>query len=169
MKRSIVAMLLFPLAAVAEVDIYGRYEQVGLPELHQTVEAKMDTGAYTSSLSAKDIETFKHDDKEWVRFRLAIEGVGDTVYEHQLTRFAQIKNRADTRSEDDDEDDRLSQRPVIMLTVCLGERLEQIEVNLTDRSDFNYPFLMGAKGLRAFNAAIDPARRFKAGKPRCRG
>ncbi|OYT96366.1 MAG: ATP-dependent zinc protease, partial [Pseudomonas sp. PGPPP3] len=35
------------------------------------------------------------------------------------------------------------------------------------RSSLNYPLLSGAKALREFNAAIDPAKRFTAGKPAC--
>jgi hypothetical protein len=42
-----------------------------------------------------------------------------------------------------------------------------IEVNLTDRSSFNYPLLIGAKALREFDAAVNPARRFTAGQPKC--
>ena len=42
-----------------------------------------------------------------------------------------------------------------------------VEVNLTDRSSFNYPLLIGAKALREFGAAVNPARRYTADKPDC--
>ncbi|KAF1051711.1 MAG: hypothetical protein GAK43_02278 [Stenotrophomonas maltophilia] len=167
----LLSLLALPLLAqAAEPTLYGRYEWVGLPELDHSLQAKMDTGAYTSSLSAKDIQLFERDGEQWVRFRLATADAGDSVYEHKLARISKIKNRADDR--EDDEESRetgLSQRPVIEMAVCLGGDQQTIEVNLTDRSHFNYPFLMGAKGLRKFHAAVDPSERFSAGKPACSG
>ncbi|WP_447744914.1 retropepsin-like aspartic peptidase RloA2 [Pseudomonas nicosulfuronedens] len=166
---SMTALVLPGLALAAETKIYGRYEWVSLPELDQTLQAKMDTGAYTSSLSAKDIQIFQRDGEDWVRFKLATKDGGDSVYEHKLSRISKIKNRSETGGEDEEEEASpgLSQRPVIELPVCLGGDQRTIEVNLTDRSHFNYPFLMGTKGLRKFHVAVDPGERFVAGKPDC--
>lgn len=163
------ACLLLPLTTFAAKDptLYGRYEYVRLPEIGQVMKAKMDTGARTASLSAKDIERFERDGEEWVRFRLAGKGADDTLFEHRLARISKIKNRAD--EEDDEEGDKaeISRRPVIDLEVCLGGERRVIEANLTDRSAFNYPVLIGAKALCEFDAAVDPARKFTVGKPQC--
>ena len=35
------------------------------------------------------------------------------------------------------------QRPVVLLTVCLGGISKQVQVNLVDRTGFNYPLLIG--------------------------
>jgi hypothetical protein len=40
-------------------------------------------------------------------------------------------------------------------------------VNLTDRSHFNYPLLIGASALRDFDAAVDPAERYSVARPQC--
>jgi hypothetical protein len=165
-KLFLAALSLVALPALAaEPTLYGRYENIGLPELKQTLKAKMDTGAYTASLSARDIELFKRDGEEWVRFRLAAKGADDSVYEHLLARISKIKNRAEEG--DDEEAVAISTRPVIDLQLCLGKQLRTVEVNLVDRSSFNYPLLIGAKALRKLDAAIDPAKRFTAGKPSC--
>lgn len=167
---ALLALVALPAFAAQEPTLYGRYEYIRLPEIGQTFKAKMDTGALTASLSAKDIERFKRDGEDWVRFRLATKEADDSVYEHKLKRISKIKNRADGREDDEEEEDeRLSKRPVIELPVCLGGDQQSIEVNLTDRSNFNYPFLMGAKGLRKFHVAVDPRERFAAGKPTCSG
>ena len=158
------ALLSVPVLA-AEPTLYGRYEYLQLAELGQTLKAKMDTGAYTASLSARDIQRFKRAGEEWVRFRLAATGADDTVYEHRLARISKIKNRADEGA--DEQAAEVSKRPVVDLQLCLGHELRTVEVNLTDRSSFNYPLLIGAKALREFNAAVDPAKRFTAGKPAC--
>lgn len=165
--KSLLALL--PLLALpvmaAEPTLYGRYEYIGVPEIDQTFKAKMDTGALTASLSAKDIERFTRDGEDWVRFRLATKDAGDKVYEHKVARISKIKSRADEDEEGDSAE--AARRPVVDLELCLGGEKRTVEVNLTDRSSFNYPLLIGAKALREFKAAVNPARRYTAGKPEC--
>lgn len=61
----------------------------------------------------------------------------------------------------------MAKRPVVDMELCQGDTKRSIEVNLIDRSSFNYPLLIGAKGLREFSAAVNPARRYTAGEPGC--
>ncbi|MBI6959961.1 retropepsin-like aspartic peptidase RloA2, partial [Pseudomonas putida] len=139
---ALLSLLALPVMA-AEPTLYGRYENIALPELGQTLKAKMDTGAYTASLSAKDIEPFTRDGEDWVRFRLATKDADGKVYEHKVSRISKIKNRADEEEEGDAPE--LSRRPVVDLELCLGDEKRTVEVNLVDRSSFNYPLLVGAK------------------------
>ncbi|MBC3434726.1 ATP-dependent zinc protease [Pseudomonas sp. BW16M2] len=161
---ALLSLLALPVMA-AEPTLYGRYENIALPEIGETLKAKMDTGAYTASLSAKDIELFTRDGEDWVRFRLATRDADGKVYEHKLARISKIKNRAD--EEEEGEAPELSRRPVVDLELCLGDVKRTVEVNLVDRSSFNYPLLVGAKALREFKAAVNPAKKFTAGKPDC--
>ena len=161
---ALLSLLALPVMA-AEPTIYGRYENIALPELGETLKAKMDTGAYTASLSAKDIERFTRDGDDWVRFRLATKDADGKVYEHKLARISKIKNRSDEEEEGDAPE--LSQRPVVDLELCLGDVKRTVEVNLVDRSSFNYPLLIGSKALREFKAEVNPAKKFTAGKPDC--
>ena len=160
----LLSVLALPVMA-AEPTLYGRYEYIKLPEIGETLQAKMDTGALTASLSAKNIETFTRDGEPWVRFQLATKGASDKVYEHKVARISKIKNRAD--EDDDKEEPASAKRPVVDLEMCLGNVKRTVEVNLTDRSSFNYPLLIGAKALREFGAAVNPARRYTADKPGC--
>ncbi|MFI8373443.1 ATP-dependent zinc protease [Pseudomonas helleri] len=161
---AVLSLLALPVMA-AEPTLYGRYEYIKLPEIGETLKAKMDTGALTASLSAKNIKTFTRDGDEWVSFQLATEGASSKVYEHKVSRISKIKSRAD---EDEDKDEAVSaKRPVVDLEMCLGNVKRTVEVNLTDRSSFNYPLLIGAKALREFGAAVNPARRYTADKPEC--
>ena len=141
------ALATLPVMA-AEPTVYGRYEYIQLPEIGETFKAKMDTGALTASLSARDIETFTRDGDEWVRFRLSGKDVSNKVYEHKVSRISKIKSRADEDEENDETS--VAKRPVIDLEMCLGNIKRTVEVNLTDRSSFNYPLLIGAKALREF-------------------
>ncbi|TWR88661.1 retropepsin-like aspartic peptidase RloA2 [Pseudomonas saxonica] len=161
---AVLSLLALPVMA-AEPTLYGRYEYIKLPEIGETLKAKMDTGALTASLSAKNIKTFTRDGDEWVSFQLATDGASSKVYEHKVSRISKIKSRAD---EDEDKDEAVSaKRPVVDLEMCLGNVKRTVEVNLTDRSSFNYPLLIGAKALREFGAAVNPARRYTADKPDC--
>lgn len=167
MKTVTLLLTLFALPAIAEQPtLYGRYEKIGLPQIGKTLEAKMDTGAKTASLSATDIERFQRDGEPWVRFRLAAENADDTLFEQPLARLSKIKSRTE---EADSDEPRAApvERPVIELEVCLGEVQRVVEVNLTDRSHFNYPLLIGASALSEFDAAVNPAQRFTASTPRC--
>lgn len=58
-------------------------------------------------------------------------------------------------------------RPVIELDICMGSALRSIEVNLTDRSAFQYPLLIGSEALKRFDALVDPSLKYAAGKPAC--
>lgn len=168
MKNVLALLSILALPALAaEPTLYGRYEYIKLPEIGgQTLKAKMDTGALTASLSAKDIQTFTRDGDDWVRFRLATKDADSKVFEHKVSRVSKIKSRAD-EGEDEGETTDVAKRPVVELELCLGDVKRTIEVNLVDRSSFNYPLLIGAKGLREFKAAINPAKRYVADKPDC--
>ncbi|WAH59267.1 ATP-dependent zinc protease [Pseudomonas silvicola] len=162
---ALLSLLALPVLA-AEPTLYGRYENIKLPEIGgATLKAKMDTGALTASLSARDIQLFKRDGEDWVRFRLATRDADGKVFEHKVERISRIKSRADEEDEGDTAE--VAKRPVVELEMCLGGTKRTIEANLVDRSSFNYPLLIGAKGLREFNAAVNPARRYTAGDPEC--
>jgi hypothetical protein len=159
-------MLLASLGQAQERTLYGVHEHVGLPGLALQVPAKFDTGAETASLSATGIELFKRNGAQWVRFRLTdnLDQQGRLI-EKPLARMGYIKRRADDRAAE--EQPLYSSRPVIEMDVCVGSTRQTIEMNLTDRSDFDYPMLIGASALRSMKGAVDPGQRFAAGQPRC--
>ena len=109
------ALAALPVMA-AEPTVYGRYEYIQLPEIGETFKAKMDTGALTASLSARDIETFTRDGDDWVRFRVGGKDAGNKVYEHKVARISKIKSRAD--EDEDKEEATVATRPVIDLEMC---------------------------------------------------
>jgi len=160
------ALLAVSSAGMAAPALFGVHEHVELSSLDLHLPAKLDTGAETASLSATSIELFKRDGQRWVRFRLTdnIDEHGQLI-EKPLARMGYIKRRADDRTPGDAQ--LYTSRPVIEMDVCVGSTRQTIEMNLTDRSAFEYPVLIGATALRSMNAAVDPARRFSAGQPSC--
>ncbi|WP_304639262.1 ATP-dependent zinc protease family protein [Pseudomonas sp.] len=154
-------------ASVAQdINIYGVSEKALLPELELELPAKLDTGAVTASLSAVNIEVFERDDAEWVRFDLAVDGEMESeTLELPVVRTSQIRRRA--ADVPDPDSPTHTSRPVIELDVCLGSERHTVEVNLTDRTAFSYPLLIGSTALQQFQAAVDPSQEYTAGRPGC--
>lgn len=153
------------LCFAADKTVYGLNEYVSLDDLDLEVAAKLDTGAKTASLSARDIKRFKRDGETWVRFYLAIADAHEKAIERPLARISKIKRRAGDY--DADSGKSYTARPVIELNVCMGKTRHTIEVNLTDRSAFQYPLLIGSEALKRLDAVVDPSLKYAAGKPGC--
>ncbi|WP_286979004.1 ATP-dependent zinc protease [Pseudomonas sp.] len=153
------------VAVAADKSVYGLNEYTQLVNLNIEVAAKLDTGAKTASLSARDIKRFKRDGETWVRFYLAIDDAHSNPIERPLARVSKIKRRSGDY--DPNEKKTYTARPVIELDICMGEALRKIEVNLTDRSAFQYPLLIGSEALKRFGAMVDPSLKYAAGKPDC--
>lgn len=158
-------MCLPGLAAAGEKTVYGLNEYAALQGIDLEVAAKLDTGAKTASLSARDIKRFKRNGESWVRFYLAIDAAHSHPIERPLARVSKIKRRSGDY--DPEEGKKYTARPVIELDICMGSALRSIEVNLTDRSAFQYPLLIGSEALKRFDALVDPSLKYAAGKPAC--
>jgi len=129
--------------------VVGQVEWLWIESVNRVYEARIDTGATTSSISALDITPFEKDGKRWVRFRLAPDDSDDSFeIEAPLVRYVRIRQA----SSDD-----LDRRPVASLTVRLGKMTEVAEFTLTDRTQMSYPILLGREFLRDV-ALVDVAR-----------
>lgn len=161
------AWLLCSAAVTAnQHGVYGLSEKALLPALDLEVPAKLDTGAVTASLSAQNIQLFERDGEDWVRFALGVEGEQQgKELELPVVRISKIKRRAADIPEG--ETRAYTARPVIEMAVCMGDKREHIEINLTDRTGFSYPFLIGSTALKQFNAMVDPSLEYSAGRPVC--
>jgi hypothetical protein len=133
-------------AVAAGPDIFGWAEPVVLVETGFELEAKLDTGAETSSLDAIDIRRFRRRGESWVRFTVEDHDQGEVIrLERPLLRRVRIK-RHDGESQ---------RRSVVSLTVCLGDHRQEVEFSLIDRSEFVYPVLLGRSALAGI-AVVDP-------------
>ena len=133
--------------------IAGWVENVRIQNLNFNVKAKLDTGAKTSSIHAKDIELFSKDDKKWVRFALVLRDSEDTVHELKLEK--KLIRRVRIKSQDDKDDSRY----VVMLDVCFNGRTYSTEFTLSDRDEFIYDVLIGRRFLKR-TAIVDVNQAF---------
>lgn len=144
-----------PLHAQETKHMIGWVERVAIYPGDLVVRAKIDTGAKTASLNCECVQQFKRDGKEWVRFSVINTRGKSISLERRVVRTATIKRHFGGEQH----------RPVIKLGICLGGVYEETEVNLVDRSGFNYQMLIGRNFLKE-GFVVDPARTFLS-DPRC--
>ncbi len=145
------------LAKETSRTIFGWVERVVLSSEGFSVKAKLDTGARTSSLDARNIEMFEHDGEKMVRF-----DVLDPDSEKYVTLERHLVRTVRIRQHEDGEEDL---RPVVKMTLCVGHHAQRVEVNLVDRSEFIYPLLIGRTAMRGA-IIVDPALSFTS-RPLC--
>jgi hypothetical protein len=148
-----------PATAIIAADklTVGWTEIVSIFPGGMKVKAKLDTGADNSSLNARNIDYFDRDGERWVRFRFRNFEDRYQVIEAKTIRTATIKRLGQAPVD----------RPVIRLGICIGNTYKQTEVNLTDRSGFNYQMLIGRSFL-AGSFLVDAELRFVS-QPHCSG
>jgi len=140
--------------------LVGWREWVALPDLGiERLPAKVDTGARTSALHAVDIAPETRADGEWVRFVVPEEVTRDPA---RRVHEARVRDVRDVKSSIGDTE----RRYVILTTVQMAERHIQVEVTLTDRSEMEFPMLIGRNALRAGRLLVHPSRSFLQGQPR---
>jgi hypothetical protein len=122
----------------AEKVTVGLVEEVILLPWGVRIPARVDTGAATSSLDARNI-TVKG---KTVEFSLP-QKYGGLRISRPIVAWRTIRS-----AEAQDE------RPVVVLQFCLGSQIVRARVNLNDRSQVKYPLLIGRNALKK-NFVVD--------------
>lgn len=140
--------------------ILGWVEPMRLEPWGLKMRARLDTGANTSSMSARDTQFFRKGNKDWVRFILDFRTDKDKPHrtieiERPILRTLKIKRHNGISQE----------RPVITMDICIANEVRNIEFNLIDRRALNYPILLGRKALAGF-ALVDSGQAY-LGKADC--
>ncbi len=129
----LVALLSLGATAVdaAEKVEIGAVEDVILLPWKVTLPARIDTGAFTSSLDAREL-TIRDNEavfrlrNEYGSLRLRL-----PILEWRYVRSAIGRER----------------RPVVEIEMCLGRKRFRTQVTLKDRSRVSYPLLVGRRAL----------------------
>lgn len=124
-------------AVTDETQRAGWTERVRLLPSGIELEAKLDSGAENSSLHIERKRLFRRDGERWVRFTVEGESGRRVAFERRLLRYAAIKRHNGGSDV----------RPVVEMKICLGSVVKKVQVNLVDRSRFEYPFLVGRSFL----------------------
>jgi len=133
-----------PAAKLQDKIVLGEIEEVTVSPPGYKYQARIDTGAEGTSVHATDIVRFERDGDRWVRFSITHPVTGEIqVLEREVVRRVRVKQV---------ELEGFERRLVVMLNLTLGTLSQQTEVSLVDRSDMEFPILVGRNFLQ--NQAI---------------
>lgn len=157
MMRAILSIALgvvWVTGSAKEPEIVAGYvEKVWLGDNAIAFEAKLDTGANSSSLNAVRSETFQRNDKTWIRINLTNRWNQSYQFEVPVKKTVRIR-RAGARK---------TRRFIVDLKLCLGGRTAVTEFSLADRSGQSYQVLVGRKFLKG-RVLVDAGRQFVVSK-----
>ncbi len=140
-------------SAFAKQPVLGWLEHVHIDAVDLKLDAKLDTGAKTSSIHAEIIdaperEDFVTDEDQYIVFRLINEKGETREVREKIARWAAIKKKKGG----------VLYRPVVDMTFCVGGVELSGEVTLADRGHFNYETLIGRNMLQDAEILVDPSR-----------
>jgi len=156
-NKMIIFFILLCISVTADSkQVIGWIEKGSILEAGITLHAKIDTGADTTSLSAKNYEIINKMGEQWVRFTVNTRDGDSAIFEKKLVKHIKIKRKAHVSQK----------RPVVNMTICIGDIYKNINVNLTDRSNFKYQLLIGRHFLKG-SFIIDPSVQYTV-EPQCK-
>lgn len=140
-----------------DTRIIGRAELIDLPQWELFgINAKIDTGAYTSSLHCHHIERIEKDGKAFVRFNLldpSHEIYNEKLFELPIFKCKTVKSSNGLTEE----------RFIVKTTMRLMDMELEAELSLTDRSEMRYPVLIGRKLLKG-HFVVDVSKKYLSKK-----
>lgn len=126
-----------------KLPLIGWRERVSLPDMGLgKLKAKIDTGALTSSLHVSRVETFRgKDGGEWLRLTVPVRRAGKTRRRRvELPSAGLRKVRSSTGHS--------SWRHWFRTRLTVGAETWTIAVTLSDRSEMQFPMLIGRSAIR---------------------
>ncbi len=135
-------------------ETIGRVEKVAIKDVGLTLKARIDTGAGITSLHASIVAVepiSKKSSVERIVFEVEDEMGGRKRLEREIVRWINIKRKGATG---------YIRRPVVLLSLCMGDVTVQGEVNLAKRGKFLYPLLIGRNILKTGGFLVDARLKF---------
>ncbi|WP_158969704.1 RimK/LysX family protein [Paraglaciecola sp. L3A3] len=133
--------------------LVGALELCDLPDLELSgLEARVDTGATTSSLHVDNINDFTKGKQNWISFDIH----PDAHDVHQVVkREAKVKSVRKVKSSNGT----MESRYVIETDILIAEMQWRIQLTLTDRSGMKYLMLLGREAMSG-KLIVDPEHEF---------
>ena len=119
-----------PAEAKEKIKV-GAVENVVLLPWGVTLPARMDTGAASSSLDARNLTI----EGKTVEFNLPPQYGGRQI-RLPILKWKTVKSAGAT-----------SKRPFVMVELCIGSKRVRTQVNLNDRSNVKHPLIVGRNTL----------------------
>ncbi|MEH6466305.1 MAG: ATP-dependent zinc protease [Porticoccus sp.] len=132
------------------LPIVGGVESVVVEPSGFKYEARIDTGAESSSIHAENIQLIERDGKRYVQFSLLNPETNESIeLERRLRRKVLIKQQQGE----------WERRYVVKLWLTLGEIRELVDVTLSNRTGFEYSVLVG-RNLLTDTAIVDVSQQY---------
>lgn len=163
-KLSVFALLLavsLPVASQKRPASFGWIEEGLLLPEKVSVKVKLDTGALTSSIDAKDISRFEKNGEKWVKYNVEVKDsdTGKKIkigFARRVERFVKLRGAGGT-----------DHRMVVQMKICMGSTIYNEQFSLNNRAKMLYPVLLGRKTIQNLGL-VDVSRTFTV-EPKCSG
>ncbi|HSC67243.1 MAG TPA: RimK/LysX family protein [Cellvibrio sp.] len=120
-------------------QIVGLREQALIAGLNIVMQARVSTNVANSVIDARNIQMFERNGEEWVRFTIYNPDTKEPhVLERKRLRFQTVQSANPTPD----------RRPVVEIRFTIGKLTQKGEFILADRSDSEFPILIGRNLLR---------------------
>lgn len=139
-----------------EKIVIGWQEIISLPQIGiAAIDAKIDTGAKTSSLHAENIKFFNKNGKEYVSFDVhPVRKHKEVVIQCQALVTEKRKVKSSSGCEE--------RRPMIRTNIKIGDHIFDIDLNLTKRDYMQSRMLLGRDAMKG-NIIIDTQYKYLHG------
>ncbi len=124
-----------------KIRTLGRQEIIDLPSFGlEDIEAKVDTGAYTSAINCSRVKVREINGQKELTFFLS----GSKIHEKRARKFSTTDFK---RKKIKSSNGQIEERFVIKTTAIIYGRKLRMEFSLSDRSKMKFPILLGRKLL----------------------
>lgn len=124
---------------LTDKQIVGLREQVLINGSNISMPARISTNVANSVLDARNMQMFERNGEEWVRFTVYNPVSKEPhVLERKRLRFQTVQSASETPD----------RRPVVEMRFTIGKLTQKGEFILADRTDSEYPVLIGRNLLR---------------------
>ncbi len=121
------------------------------------IKAKIDTGARTSAIHARNVTKFIHNGQEWVRFTVL-------PWQSSTRDPVQLEARLEDTRWIRSSNGQREFRPVVLLSVQIAGVSQVVEFTLSHRPQMGFRVLIGRQALRG-HFQVDPAQSYLGERP----
>ena len=126
--------------ALSDKQIVGLREQALIAGLNIVMQARISTNVANSVIDARNIQMFERNGEEWVRFTIYNPETNEPhILERKRLRFQTVQSSASPTPD---------RRPVVEIRFTIGKLSQKGEFILSDRSNSEFPILIGRNLLR---------------------
>lgn len=125
----------------AQPSTWGWVETIKLMPEDTALKARLDTGAQTSTMDARNIVRIKKNNERWVQYDVMVADPA-TGKELRLPFERKIERVLKFHSANG-----VERSPVVLMDVCLGNKVYREQFSLRDRQAQEYPVLLGRRSL----------------------